>query len=199
MKIILVGASGTIGKQIHEALSPRHEIITASLNKGQVKVDITKPQSIQAMFTTVGSFDALISATGSGPFGAISALTDEDFNDGIRSKLMGQINLVLTGQKYIRDGGSFTLTSGILSEEPIAGGTVLSVVNGGLNSFAMAASAELQRGLRLNVVSPGIVEDSADAIGQYFPGHNPVSMQRVVNAYIKSLEGIENGRVIQVY
>lgn len=199
MKIILVGASGTIGKKIAENLSKRHEIVAASLNNGQVKVDITDRESIVEMFKQVGPFDALISATGTGEFAPVDEITEEQFYKGVRSKMMGQINLALIGQKYINEGGSITLTSGILAEDPIRGGVSLSVVNSAVNAFAIAAAIELKRGVRINAVSPGIVEDSVEYFGDYFPGHNPVSMERVVNGYVKSVEGGVTGQVIKVF
>lgn len=198
MKIILVGATGTIGRHLQQALAPNHDLLTASRNSA-VKVDITNPDSIWEMFETIGKFDALISATGNGVFASLPDLRTDDFYEGIRSKLMGQINLVLIGQHYINPGGSFTLTSGILAEEPIRGGTSLSMINSALHGFTMAAATEMENGVRLNTVSPGLVEDSVATIGGSFPGHNPVPMHRVVNAYVKSLESALTGQVLKVY
>ena len=130
----------------------------------------------------------------------VADLTEEHFYQGFRSKMMGQINLALIGQKYLNSGGSITLTSGILAEDPIAMGAVLSTVNGAVNGFVVGAAGEMfKQGIRINVVSPGIVEDSMEAIGGYFPGHNPVPMEKVVNAYVKSIEGIITGEIIRVY
>ncbi|MFD2569851.1 short chain dehydrogenase [Spirosoma soli] len=198
MKIILVGASGTIGQHLFTELAPRHEVIRASRN-GDVTVDITSRASIEAMFTQVGPFDALVSATGGGHFGPLDTMTEEDFYKGIRSKLMGQVNLVMVGKDYINDNGSFTLVSGILADDPIRNGVNLSVVNGALNAFAVSAAVELKRGLRLNVVCPGLVEDSEEELGSAFPGHIPVSMKRVVYGYLKSVEGVLTGEVIRIY
>ena len=199
MKIILVGATGTIGQHLYTELSKRHEVIRASKNKGEVKVDITSRDSIEAMYKEIGPFDALISVTGGAYFGSFEAMTEESMYQGIRSKMMGQINLVLSGRLYVRDNGSFTLTSGILSEDPIRNGTALSMVNGAVNGFVIGAAVELPKGVRINVVSPGLVEDSVDALGAAFPGHVPVPMEKVVKAYQKSAEGVLNGQIIKVY
>jgi NAD(P)-dependent dehydrogenase (short-subunit alcohol dehydrogenase family) len=198
MKVIIVGASGTLGKRLVERLSPKHDIIKASKN-GDVKVDITSRVSIENMYREVGKFDALINVAGSGYMGSFETTTEENFYQGIRSKMMGQINLVMVGKDYISDNGSFTLTSGILTHDPIPNGTVLSVINHGVNGFVIGASPELKRGVRLNVVSPGLVEDSYEALGKFFPGHTPVEMKKVVNAYVKSLEGIIRGQIIEVF
>lgn len=200
MKIILIGASGTIGKHVKEELAKRHEITTASVRHGDIKVDITSQDSIKAMFESAGSFDALIIAAGGGHIGPFQEMTEEDFYKGIKSKMMGQINLVLTGQHYIRDHGSFTLTSGILAEDPIRHGANITAINSAINGFGIAAAGELlTRGIRVNVVSPALVEDSVETLGQFFPGHQPVSMDKVTKAYVKSVEGVRTGEIIKVF
>ena len=199
MKIILIGASGTIGKHIDVALYPRHEVIRASANKGEVKVDLTDLDSIEAMYKQVGTFDAVVCAAGGAYFGPFESMTEEHFYQGIRSKMMGQINLVMVGKEYINEGGSFTLTTGILSDEPVRNGLGLSVVNGAVNAFVMAAAVELKRGIRINVVCSGMVEDSVDTYGPYFPGHTPVPMNKVTDGYVKSVEGVITGKVIRIY
>jgi NAD(P)-dependent dehydrogenase (short-subunit alcohol dehydrogenase family) len=198
MKIIIVGATGTIGKKVAAELRKRHEIISAASKSGDVQVDISSSQSIREMYRKAGKFDAVISATGNGHFGPFDTMTEEDFYVGIRSKMMGQINLVMIGKEFINDNGSFTLTSGILYNDPVRGGVGLSMVNGALHSFVIGAAIELKRGVRLNVISPGLVEDSAGALGAAFPGHIPVAMDRVVTAYVKSAEGFGTGQVIDV-
>jgi NAD(P)-dependent dehydrogenase (short-subunit alcohol dehydrogenase family) len=199
MKILLIGASGTIGKRIYERLSKKHEIIKASRSGEDVSVDITSAKSIEAMYKSVPKLDAVICAAGPAKFGPLAELTEEDFYIGIRGKMMGQVNLVRIGQHYLNDGGSFTLTTGILADDPIVGSANLSLVNGAVNSFALAAAQELPRGQRINVVCPTVVEDSADAYADIFAGFDPVPMTRVVNAYIRSLEGRITGRVIKIY
>ncbi len=111
---------------------------------------------------------------------------------------MGQINLVMIGKDFINDNGSFTLTSGILSKEPIRNGAGISFVNGAVNSFVISASVELQKGIRINAVSPGLVADSHAKLGAAFPGHLPVSMEHVAQGYVKSVEGASTGQVIEV-
>lgn len=200
MKILLVGGTGTIGKRVHWRLQEKHELVTAGSKSGDVQVDMTDVHSIEAMFKSVGKVDALVVAAGGAYMGPLRDMNEAHFYEGIRSKMMGQINLALIGQQYINPGGSITLTSGILAEDPIEHGAVLSTVNSAVNGFVVGAAGELFRqGIRINVVSPGVVEDSMEAIGSYFPGHNPVPMDRVVNGYIKSIEGIITGEIIKVY
>lgn len=199
MKIIIVGATGTIGKVVTTELSKRHIIVKAATKNSDVKVDITSIDSIKEMFRQVGPFDALISTTGSAHFGSFDTMAEADFYKGIKSKMMGQINLVMVGKDFITDNGSFTLTSGILHKDPIRNGVGLSFVNGALNSFVTSAAIEMKRGIRINVVSPGLVEDSYAALGAAFPGHIPVPMPRVVQGYLKSVEGFGTGQLIEIY
>lgn len=199
MKILLIGASGTIGQRISGELSKKHDVIHASRSGDDISVDITSTDSIEAMYTGVNGVDAVICAAGPAKFAPFSEMTEDDIYVGIRGKMMGQVNLVRIGQKYVNDNGSFTLTTGILGDDPIVGSAAVSLVNGGVNSFAIAAAQELPRGMRINVVCPTVVEDSAEMYADYFPGFDPASMVRVVNGYIRSVEGKITGRIIRIY
>ena len=196
MKIIIVGASGTLGKKVTEDLEKDHEIIRVGTKSGDLQADLTDVRSLEQMFKKAGSFDALICAAGSGHFGPLSEMTTGDFQKGIESKLMGQVNLVLLGQHYINPEGSFTLISGVLSDDPVKNSVNLAAVNSAVEGFVKAAALELKNGVRINVVSPGVVED-APHLFDAFPGHKPVSMDRVVYAYRKSVLGHIKGQVIR--
>lgn len=200
MKILIVGATGTLGSHLCRTFEADHELVRISRKNADVTMDMEDTTSIEAMFSHVGAFDALICAAGGGHIGPFSRTTSEDFYKGIKSKMMGQINLVLTGQKYIRQGGSFTLTTGILSEDPIRNGANLTTINAAVNGFVLAAAGELvAHGVRINAVSPGLLEDSAEDLGAYFPGHTPVPAGRVMDAYRKSVLGPPTGQVIRVF
>lgn len=199
MKVLIIGASGTIGRRIYDTFSKKHEVIRASRNGADVEVDITSATSIEDMFHAVKNIDAVICAAGPAKFGGFGELTEEDFYVGIRGKMMGQVNLVRIGQNHVNDGGSFTLTTGILADEPVVGSSALSLVNGAVNSFTVAAALELPRGLRVNVVCPTLVEDSVEKYAGVFPGYDAVSMESVVNGYIRSVESKITGRVIRIY
>ncbi|MWV11403.1 short chain dehydrogenase [Pseudomonas sp. R-28-1W-6] len=198
MKIILIGASGTIGRAIASELQERHQIIRVGRNSGELQVDIRDPASISRLFEQTGPFDALISAAGNAHFGALEELTAKEFAVGLDDKLMGQINLVLLGREFANDGASFTLTSGVLSEDPIRYGAAVSTVNAALDGFVRAAAIELPRGLRINSVSPTILEESLPAYGAYFRGFKPVPAATVALAYAKSAEGRQTGQVYRV-
>jgi NAD(P)-dependent dehydrogenase (short-subunit alcohol dehydrogenase family) len=195
MKIILIGATGTLGKAVDAELSGRHDIVRVGNTSGELQVDIADRASIQRLFEKTGEFDALISMTGSVHFGPLPDITEAQMEIGLRSKLMGQVNLVLLGLKHARDGASFTLTSGLLSDDPIRYGAAASMVNGALDSFVRGAAIELPRGIRINAVSPTVVEESLPAYGPYFRGFEPVPASKAALAYSRSAEGAQTGQI----
>ncbi|MBA2656387.1 MAG: short chain dehydrogenase [Tatlockia sp.] len=198
MKIIVIGSSGTLGRAIVKELESRHEIIKAGFNSGDLRVDIRDSNSIEAMFIKVSEVDAVILSTGKVHFGDFHQMQEKDYYLGIQDKLMGQVNVVLIGRNYLNEGGSFTLTSGILSEDPIRFGSSASMVNGALNSFVVAAAIEMPKKQRINCVSPTVVTESMDNYGSYFRGYKSVSVSEVALAYSKSVEGLQTGKVFEV-
>lgn len=198
MKILVIGASGTIGKFVATTLSERHEIVKAGSKSGDVQVDIKDSGSIRKMFDNVGKIDAVVSAVGKVHFGEFAKMTEAEIGIGIKDKLMGQVNLVLAGRDFVKDDGSFTLTSGVLSHDPIRFGVGASLVNGAIDSFVRAAAIEMPRGIRINSISPGVLEESLPSYGPYFLGHDAVPGKRVANAYVKSVEGLLTGQIISV-
>ncbi|MEM9558596.1 MAG: short chain dehydrogenase [Acidobacteriota bacterium] len=198
MRIILVGAAGTIGRAVDAELAPRHDIVRIGRSRGDDQCDLTDAASISALYDRVGSFDAVVATAGEGAFAPLAELDEDALRIGIESKLLGQIRLLLEGRNRIADGGSFTFTTGVLSHDPVVGGAALSLANGAIESFARAAAIELPRGLRVNVVSPGVIEEALDAYGPYFRGHDPVPAARAARAYAKSVEGAQTGQVYRV-
>lgn len=198
MKIIVVGGTGTIGQAVVKELSKRHEVIIAGRSQGDVKVDIKDYQSILSMYQSIGPFDALVSTVGKVHFGPLIDMTADNYFVGIHDKLMGQVNLVLAALPYINDNGSFTLTSGILSRDPIRLGSSAAMVNAAIDGFVKGAAIELPRGIRINSISPTVLSESMDVYAEYFYGFAPVSAARVALAYSKSVEGAQTGQVYQV-
>ncbi len=198
MKIVLVGASGTIGKAVAAELGARHEIVAVGRNSGEVQLDITDAASIRAGLARIGKFDALVSAAGKVKFAPLDQLDEEGYAVGLKDKLMGQVNLVLLGREHIADGGSFTLTTGVLSHDPIRAGSSASMVNGAIDAFVRAAAIELPRGVRINAVSPGVILESMPGYAPFFRGHEPVPAARAALAYSKSVEGALTGQVFSV-
>ncbi len=198
MKIIVIGATGDVGQTVCDELGGRHDLIPAGRNSGDVRVDISDARSIEKMYRKTGTVDAVVSTVGSVHFGQLTAFTEEQMMVGLRNKLMGQINLVLLGFDCVSDAGSFTLTSGVLDRDPIRQGVGAATANGALGGFVTGGAIEMPRGLRLNVVSPGLLEVSEAKYGAFFPGHERVPSERVGRAYAKCVEGAINGQVVIV-
>jgi NAD(P)-dependent dehydrogenase (short-subunit alcohol dehydrogenase family) len=198
MRILIIGAHGALGRAAVAALAGRHEIVTAGRSSGDVKVDLLDHRSIADMYAKAGKLDAVVTCTGHTYFGPLAAMSEDQFMIGLKDKLMGQVNVVLIGQSLVNDCGSFTLTGGVLDRDPIRKGANASAVNGALNAFVMSAAIELERGIRINVVSPTVLEVSAKKYEGFFPGHVPVSSERVGFAYVKCVEGAATGQVIKL-
>lgn len=198
MKLIVVGALGDVGRAICSELGGRHEIITAGRNSGDIQVDLVDTQSVARLYREAGKVDAVISATGDVTFEPLAELSSNQVLESLKQKTVGQINLVLAGLDLVAAGGSFTLTSGILDRDPVRSGTCAATANGALAGFVKSAAQELKRDLRLNVVSPGLLEVSANTYGEMFPGHSPVSSKLVGLAYAKCVEGGMTGQVVTV-
>ncbi|MFY9665377.1 MAG: short chain dehydrogenase [Candidatus Cybelea sp.] len=197
MRILIVGANGTIGRAVAGELSKRHEIVTAGRSSGELRANIADATSVRELYNRVGRIDAVACAAGNVHFGPLETMTAEQFDIGLRDKLMGQVNLVLAGREFVEPGGSFTLISGILSQDPIRYGASAAMVNGAIESFVRSAAIELSN-RRINAVSPTVLEESMEAYGPYFYGFEPVPVRRVALAYSKSIEGAQSGRVYRV-
>lgn len=196
-RILIVGASGTMGQFLANLLEKEnHEVIKASHNSGDIIVDITSEQSIREMFEKAGEFDALVSTAGPTFVGPWDKLNGKSFRIGIEGKMMGQINLVLIGQHYIRTKGSFTLITGALTHDPQINFANASAANGAVEGFVRAAAIELQNGIRINAVSPTVIENSPQYF-PYFPGEIPTTMRQLEYAFKKSLFGAVTGQIIK--
>ncbi|EIM16183.1 short chain dehydrogenase [Pseudomonas chlororaphis] len=194
MKILLIGANGTIGSAVDKELSQRHEVIRIGRTSGDFQVDISDSASIRALFEQTGTFDALICAAGNVTFAPLGEMSEQHFALGLQDKLMGQVNLLLIGREFANDGASFTFTSGILNRDPIRSGASAALVNGAIDGFVRAAAIELPRGLRVNSVSPTVLVEAMDSYAPYFRGYKPVPGADVALAYAKSVEGLQTGQ-----
>jgi len=199
MKILIIGGNGTIGKRVVSHFQENNEIINAGRTSGDVTVDIADSNSIKSMFDKTGKLDAIICIAGEAKWADFNQLSEEDYYIGLKSKLMGQVNLVRIGQNYLNPNGSVTLSTGILADDPVAQTTSAAMVNGGIHSFVKAVALEIENGVRVNVVSSGMVEDAYEKYKDAFPGHNPIPMEKVVRGYIRSVDGKGNGEIIKIY
>ncbi len=204
MRILLVGASGTLGRAIAAELSPRHDIVTAGRSSGDIRIDITKSDSIISGMQQAGKIDAVISAAGHVTFAPLGDFKPADFGaslhtTGIADKLLGQVNLALAAKEFLQDAGSITLITGILAEQFIVKGSSASLVNSAVEGFVKASAIEMPRGIRINAVSPSVFEESMGDYGPFFRGFTPIPVARAARAFSRSVEGQETGQVYKVF
>lgn len=197
MRILVIGATGHIGGVVAQNFESRgHEVVRASRGS-EWTVDITDPASVRALFDRVGDVDAVVVASGSVPFAPLTELTRDDYLTAFTSKALPQIDVVRAGLDHVRDGGSITLTTGVLAREPIPTAAAAAAANGAVESFVITAAAEAPRGIRINAVSPNVLENSPGH-HELFAGQRPVSDAEIARTYTLSVEGIGRGRVLKI-
>ncbi len=204
LRILVVGASGVLGRAVVAELSPRCDIVSAGSKSGDIRIDIADPATIEAGLKAAGPLDAVACAAGAVNYHPLSAikpapLMDSSYGLGLANKLMGQVNLALSARDHLRDGGSITLIAGVLADVPIAAGSSASMVNGALESFVMAAANEMPRGIRINAVSPTVFEELMEGYAPFFRGFDPVPVARAARAFSRSIEGLQTGQTYRVF
>ncbi|MFD4675958.1 short chain dehydrogenase [Lentzea sp. NPDC058450] len=193
MRILLVGASGTLGTALHSELVERkHDVVTVSRTSGDLRYDVSDPAQVAEMYRTAGPFDAVASAAGHIPFGPVSELTVDDYQAAMTGKVLPQILLVREGLAHVTD--SFTLITGMLAREAVPGGAAAALANGALEGWVRTAAVEIAP-KRVNAISPTVFTESLDAYGDFFPGLKPVPLAEVTRAYVRSIEGRQTGQV----
>lgn len=199
MKVIVIGATGAVGKAVVEELGQRHDVVTVGARGGQHQVDFADIEQVRGLFAQVGKVDAVVVTAGQLHFAPLASFTPAQFYVGLDSKLMGQVNVALVAQEHLNDGGSITLTSGIVADEPIRNGASATMVNAAVEGFVRGAAIELPRGLRINVVSPTVLRESMASYGPFFVGFEPVAASRAALAYARSVDGAQSGRVYKAW
>ncbi|KHL02849.1 short chain dehydrogenase [Sinomonas humi] len=198
MRVLIVGGTGTIGTATVDAFEEIGDEVISVSRSTSPGVDITAPESMPAFFDSVGTIHALVSITGKVPYVDTAKATPEDFSSGFANKLGGQINLVLAGIPHIAERGSFTLTTGILAQHSVPGSVIAGTVNGGIEAFVKTAALELPLGIRINAVSPTIIEQP-NGHSALFRGFHSVTPEEAAQAYVRSAHGIETGQVFRVW
>ncbi len=183
MKIVVIG-KGTIGAHVIEELADLGEIIACSRTCKDYPVEIDKKESLEQVFQKIGPFDHLINVAGKTVLVPFEKASDNQFESSIAAKMMGQINCVRVGMKYINKGGSFILTTGYLSHLPVPTVTIPACVNAAIERFVVNVSLEMKNQFRINVVSPAMLEESMLKYGAgIFADYPVVSGEEVAKAY----------------
>jgi NAD(P)-dependent dehydrogenase (short-subunit alcohol dehydrogenase family) len=197
--VLVIGGAGTIGSAVVRELGKRHRVLTAGRVSGDHRVAIEDVASVHRLFAAVGELDHVVVACGALHVGPLADMTQAQFRVGLESKLMGQVNVALVAQHALNDGGSITLTSGVDAHNPLRGCANTVTVNNAIEGFAQGAAVELQRGLRINVVNPSLLEESAQKFEALFHGFEPVSSAKVARAYSRCVEGAESGKTFRAW
>jgi NAD(P)-dependent dehydrogenase (short-subunit alcohol dehydrogenase family) len=198
MRAIVVGM-GTIGAAVKKALEEKgHEVVPVTRKSGEFRADISDSESLKALFSKIGTFDAVACAAGDVFPAPLEQATDEQWANSIKSKGMGQINLVRTALPFIADKGSFTLVSGVFTDEYTTGSVIGTVINHIVEGFVKGAAVELPRGIRINCISPTVLTESA-AYHPYFPGFIPVDAWEVGQAYLRAISTPITGRILKLH
>lgn len=199
MKVLIIGASGTIGSAIFRELEKDTDLISASLNSGDYNVDLANVNSIINLFQQTGKIDGIVCSASRGVvFKPLMEMTVEDYLTSMQQKLIGQLSLVLEGIKVLNDHGSITLTTGIMNRDFVKNGSAAAMVNNAVEGFVKAAALDLPRGIRINAVSPALLEESTDKYSELCPGFEPVASAKVARAYRKSIYGIQAGQIYHI-
>lgn len=194
MRVLLVGATGLLGTEITRILQSDHEVISASRKGSDVSVDLSEKASIVAMFDKVGKVGAVVCVGGAAKFAPLDSLADSDYAFSLANKLMGQVNLVRCAIGHVDEGGSVTLTSGTLAQEPMVGSGAVSIVNAGVEGFARVAALEFKGKLRVNVVSPGWVSETLASMGK--DASQGIAAADVAKVYKRAIDGSMTGEVL---
>ena len=197
-KIIVVGATGKLGRVVVEGLRKDYEVIRAGRSGPDLKIDAFDFESVSDILASVGPFDGLVSCIGGTPFKTFEELTMEDFAAGLSTKCFSQLNLAKAAIPFLSENGSITLTSGIIGDEPIIAGSCAAAANGALNMCVSTLAAEYAGKLRINVVSPSIIENSVDHYGMLFDGFEPTSNESIIHAYRRTISAPITGRVMSL-
>lgn len=197
-RVVVIGSSGLIGSAIVRRLSAldggRRYAVVGATRHTEPPLDLDSSTSIRRYFDRIGVIHHVVVAGGDARFGPLPELSSEDFSVGLRSKLMGQVNVALEATRRPVPPRSITLTSGALAHSPIAGSSAVALVNGAIDAFARAATLDLPATVRVNVVSPGWLAETRRRLGLDPAG--ALAADDVADLYLQAIEGGARGQIL---
>ena len=154
---LIIGGNGGLGRQLIPILKPKYNIVAP----GSKELDITDLNAVTAFFDK-NSFDLVINMSCCNIDGFVHKLNQENFLKQIDVNIVGNVNLVSTALKYMRNrkwntsGGNIILFSSILSDKAVAGTSMYSGCKGFIDSFVRTAAIEnFNKNIYINSIQLG--------------------------------------------
>ncbi|MFF4294517.1 SDR family oxidoreductase [Streptomyces vinaceus] len=180
-RLVVVGAGSHIGRTLARTASAAGaELVLAGPDAGRLAdtaaalpgpariqvTDLTDEGSIAALADAVGQVDHVVSTAAVPANGPVSGLVLSDVQQAFAAKVFGPLLLAKHLAGRMAQGGSLTFFSGVAAWRPAPERVVMATTNGALAFLVEALAVELAP-LRVNAVSPGIIDSGAwDRLGE---------------------------------
>jgi NAD(P)-dependent dehydrogenase (short-subunit alcohol dehydrogenase family) len=128
-----------------------------------IAADVTKSDELDTMFQQVrekyGRINVLYVNAGIAKLGWVTETTEEVFDDILNANFRGAYFTVQKALPLLLDGGSIIFTTSWFDAAGIAGTSAVSASKAALRNFTRTLASELiNRNIRVNAVSPGVIE-----------------------------------------
>lgn len=189
MRILIIGASGTIGSAVAGELDDSgYVVLGASRRNARFSVDIGDGTSMRSLLERLRAVDALICTVGSGVYVPEADARMRGFDRALEPTVSGQMTLVRESLTHVRE--CIVLTAGMVAQDAEDAMVATPMSDGSLERFVRAAALEFASP-RVNVVAPPLVHETARRLG----AANGVPAGRVAKMYRRVLESDAHGEV----
>ena len=173
---VVLGATGGIGSELSRRLAAggaklvlgarngeKLETLAEDLGAVPVKLDATRSQEVNGLFAKAaeehGRIHGAVNCVGSFMLKPAHLTKDEEWAETIALNLNTAFGTVKAAAKHMPEGGSVVLLSSVAARVGLANHEAVAAAKAGVIGLAMsAATTYLPRGLRINVVAPGLVQ-----------------------------------------
>ena len=156
---------------------PGAEEVAGGLGEGHTgaAVDVADEAAVEALFGSVtdreGRLDVVVNCAGISTIGNITDLAAEDFRSVVDVNLTGAFLVLKHAGRHLDDGGAILSLSSLNARQPGAGMSAYCASKAGLVMLTEVAALELApRGIRVNAISPGLVDTPLTAPAMDIPG-----------------------------
>jgi NAD(P)-dependent dehydrogenase (short-subunit alcohol dehydrogenase family) len=172
-RVVVIGGTSGIGLAVAQAaLADGAAVIVGSSNASKVaaageklaggeahSVDVKNEASVEAFFERVGAFDHLVFTAGDWSLtggGRIEKLDVPAAASLFAVRFWGAITAVKHSVKRIREGGSVTLTDGMIAHRSRKGAALSTAMAGAVEHLTRGLAVDLAP-IRVNAVCPGAI------------------------------------------